>query len=211
MPAVDPLVQEISILHECNRLCTAILAQFDAWEQLKTGMLKQAPQSMNGTLGSYRMPSSVPEFLNILGGVPNVGGYGAAGMDAVVGAGLPPKKLRPPGASAVEGGFPYDQRGRSTLEGLGLAGLRGKGAKLKVKDVAAAAAKKKREQREKARKYKPPDFDPDPLKQPPCQIYNCDSLSEPCKRKLKLCTAHKVCRIRCRPSLFFDPACLSWC
>ena len=193
----SPLLSEISLLDACNRLCSRIITQFGSRELSSSKGRNDMPfgygTQQPNLLGEYFQQGVGTFWLNAQTAMPPVH------ISAIGPSVVPHDDRFGGGANLFPVHFPYNEEaGGGVLgsafdphhpmlsSGVAVPGWnahalehldRNRQMNLQrentLTDTSLGRAKKRKEL-------------------PVCMIYSCTSISEPCKRKLKLCSEHKV-------------------
>lgn len=193
----SPLLSEISLLDACNRLCSRIITQFGSRELSSSKGRNDMPFGYGthqpNLLGEYFQQGVGTFWLNAQTAMPPVH------ISAIGPSVVPHDDRFGGGANLFPVHFPYNEEaGGGVLgsafdphhpmlsSGVAVPGWnahalehldRNRQMNLQrentLTDTSLGRAKKRKEL-------------------PVCMIYSCTSISEPCKRKLKLCSEHKV-------------------
>jgi len=208
MSLFDPLFSEISLLHACNRLCNRIVSQL--------GTADLVPTAHTSTLNSevpHRYAARRSDILGFLHSNPAALSHPAQSPASP----LPTTTMRPKintlgpdhdirygdGSRIFPVPFPFiseevDGRVNCNLQQTTKSAFQHPTSSAKLSDRSFSLAGQQDRKQHSAPRLENNSGDglTDKSKKrkgvPYCMIHSCHSLSEPCKRKLKLCSEHKV-------------------
>ena len=204
----SPLLSEISLLDACNRLCSRIITQFGSRElssskgrnDMPFGYRTQQPN----LLGEYLQQGVESFWLNAQTAMPPV-------HISAIGPNVVPHDDRFGGANLFPPHFPYNEEAGGGVLGSAFDPhhpMLSSGVTVPGWNAHALERLDRNTQMDLQRENTLNDTSLGRAKKrkelPVCMIYSCTSISEPCKRKLKLCSEHKVRKSRFR-TLIISP------
>mmetsp|Transcript_2987 Transcript_2987/g.6782 ORF Transcript_2987/g.6782 Transcript_2987/m.6782 type:complete len:242 (-) Transcript_2987:3790-4515(-) len=201
MSLFDPLFSEISLLHACNQLCSRIVSQLGARDRVPT-----AHMFTLNTEAAYREVARRSDILGFLHSNPTALSYPAH----IAASQLPIITMRPKvntmghdygaGSRTFPVPFPFSEevnvRVRCDLQHTTKSAFQHMSSALSDRSFSPAGQQNMCQRSAPRLETNAGDGLTDKINKkrkgiPYCMIHSCQSLSEPCKRKLKLCSEHK--------------------